>query len=111
MKIHIALNLLLYVLTIGSYMFEPVFGALFQIGLGINQIITATYLNQYVDPKKGNGFKALKIYWLSVIAWLFLLVTFIFLGKTDKYFTVILFISPMIIGTYFTLITLIIKKS
>ena len=111
MKTHIALNTLLYALTIGCYLFDSVFGALLQIGLGINQIITAIYLSQFADPKKGNGYKTLQLYWLSILAWLFLLATILFLEKTDKYFVAMLFIVPMIIATYFTIITFIIKKT
>lgn len=104
-------NTLFYFTIVGLYIYEPVLGALGQIGLGIFQFVVALSLMNVI--KKGHTISHihLKIYLRLILAWFLIFLVFIITKFLRNYFIVILYIIPMLIGLYFVVVTYLIHKN
>jgi hypothetical protein len=101
------LNTIIYLSIIGLYIYQPVLGALGQIGLGIFQIAIAILLSNNIEQDNNLGYKSLKIYWYTILAYIILIISSSILQEINQ---VILFVIPMIIGFYFVIATFLINK-
>ncbi len=104
-------NTLFYLLVIGLYLYEPILGALGQIGLGSFQFIIALKLISEVKKENNIGHKNLKMYFRIMLIWLTLFIIFMCTKIITDYYIVILFISPMVIGLYFVVVTYLFYKN
>jgi len=98
-------NTTVYLIVIAIYLYQPVYGALSQIGLGILQLVLAIRLSLDLKEFKPIGRKALRIYWYTVLVWFISFLILIF-GLTDEHYVLVfVYIVPMSIGLYFVLVT------
>lgn len=104
-------NILFYVTIIGLYLFQPVLGALSQIGLGAFQFVIAVKLIDDVQTNNKIGHNALKIYWCLVFVWFSIFMVYLFTDILNQHLVSILYIIPMFIGLYFIITTYLIRKN
>jgi len=108
-KIHY-LNTTVYLIVVALYIYEPVLGALAQIALGVFQLVLAIRLSMDINELKTIGRKALKIYWYTILIWFISILFLTLTSFLEKYGLTILYVFPMTIGLYFTVVTFLIKK-
>lgn len=101
------LNTTIYLSIIGLYIYQPILGALGQIGLGVFQIAIAIILSNNIEHDNNLGYKSLKIYWYSILAYIILIISSSILREINQ---VTLFVIPMILGVYFVIVTFLIHK-
>lgn len=104
-------NILFYFTIIGLYIYEPVLGALGQMGLGIFQFVLGMKLID--DIKKHNTIrhKSLKIYLYLLLVWFIIFIVMLSAEILKPFIRAILYIIPMLIGLYFTVVTYLIYKN
>jgi hypothetical protein len=104
-------NILFYFTIIGLYIYEPVLGALGQMGLGIFQFVLGMKLIDDIKKHNTIGHKSLKIYLYLLLVWLIVFMIFLFTEFLKPYTRSILYIIPMLIGLYFIVVTYLIYKN
>ncbi len=103
-------NTTVYLIVIALYLYEPIYGALGQIGLGVFQLVLAIKLSMDAKEFKPFGRKVLKIYWYAVLLW-FISFLILIVRWVDKDFGLtIVNIVPMTIGLYFVAVTYLVSK-
>jgi hypothetical protein len=105
------INAIIYAAIIALYIYQPILGALAQIGLGIFQIVLAIMITQNMHKIKPIVRKHLKMYWLSIIIWIFSIALISMFSNIDHVFRSMLLVCPMLIGFYFVIITYLNQKN
>jgi len=110
MKIESYLNLIFYLFTLSLYLYEIIYGALIQIVLGIIQIVIAISINSNIKKLNNYSIKLLNIYWILIGLWLSTTILIKAIFGLQNVFIPLLLVTPMIIGTYFTIVLFKIQK-
>ncbi len=105
------INTVIYLTIIGLYIFQPILGALAQIGLGITQLIFAIKMTLEIEALSTLTTKCIKGYWLSIVLWLLVILLLSIFSNLDNYFISLFLVCPMIIGFYFVIITYLSQKN
>lgn len=103
-------NVTFYVLIIALYIYEPIIGALSQIGLGVFQLVLAIKLSLEKNTYSLLAQKALKIYWYAILIWIIGIIIISLIPLIEALFITLIYIVPMTLGFYFTIITYLIQK-
>lgn len=110
MKKSLLFNLIIYLIVIGLYLYQPILGAIGQFALGIIQLILAIKITLEVHLISNKTKSLIKYYWLSIFIWTCLLVFLIITSQIEKFSKIILYVVPMTIGLYFLVVIYLIKK-
>jgi hypothetical protein len=111
MKNTFYLNTVIYLIIIAAYIYEPLLGALCQIGLGIFQFVTAIQITNDSQRFNEKAIIFMTYYWLSAFVWLLALISSIITDYIEVHFKTILLIIPMLLGFYFVIVTYIFSKN
>lgn len=110
MKIESYLNLIFYLFTLSLYLYETIYGALIQIILGIIQIVIAISINSNLKKLNNHSRRLINIYWILIGLWLSTTILIKAFFGLQNVFIPLLLVTPMIIGTYFTIVLFKIQK-
>ncbi|RNC83472.1 MAG: hypothetical protein ED556_13015 [Winogradskyella sp.] len=112
MRFSILFNLILYITVVSLYIYQPILGALTQIGLGIFQFVFAITLLDNNQFSKRINKKALRFYFILVFVWFISIIISLFNSSLnhENYSITILLVIPMIIGLYFVIVTILTLK-
>ena len=103
-------NLIIYLIVVGLYIYEPVSGALGQFGLGIFQLIFAIKMSLEKNNYSTLVIKHINTYWWSILFWIFSTIIIFVLFDYENFGEILLFVCPMLIGLYFVIITYLTQK-
>lgn len=110
MKTQSYLNLIFYLFTLSLYLYETIYGALIQIILGIIQILIAISISSNVKKLNKYSIRLINIYWILIGLWFSITILIKVIFNLQNVFIPLLLVTPMIIGTYFTIALFKIQK-